>query len=203
MRYRGGEHVPGDEVDRVRWATVAEATQQLSYPVDRGVLADFARLPCATRTLLLMRHARAGKRSAYSGDDRLRPLDKAGRRQAREAVPMLAAFLPHRVLAADRVRCEQTVRPLADQLGLPVLSAPALSDEAYDKDPEAGLATIQEYLEGPGTTVICSQGGAIPAMLEQFGVPGRPYPTRKGSVWALSIADRGIIAADYYPRPGA
>jgi 8-oxo-dGTP diphosphatase len=201
MRYRGGEHVPGDEVDRVRWATVAEATQQLSYPVDRGVLADFARLPSAARTLLLLRHAKAGKRSAYSGDDRLRPLDKIGRRQAREAVPVLAAFGPQRVLAADRVRCEQTVQPLADQLGLPVLSTPTLSDEAYAKDAEAGLATIRELLELPGTTVICSQGQAIPAMLEHLGVPGQPYPARKGSVWALSIADRGVIAADYYPRP--
>jgi 8-oxo-dGTP diphosphatase len=203
MRYRGGEHAAGDEVDRVRWATVAEATQQLSYPVDRGVLADFARLPSATRTLLLLRHAKAGKRSTYSGEDRLRPLDKDGRRQAQQAVPVLAAFNPQRVLAADRVRCEQTVQPLADQLGLRVLSAPALSDEAYRKDPDGGLATIQEWLEEPGTTVICSQGEAIPAMLERLGVPGPRYPARKGSVWALSIAGRGVIAADYYPRPGA
>jgi 8-oxo-(d)GTP phosphatase len=200
MRYRGGEHTAGDEVDRLRWATVAEATQQLSYPVDRGVLADFARLPSATRTLLLIRHAKAGKRSAYSGDDRLRPLDKAGRRQAREAVPVLATFCPRRVLAADRVRCEQTVRPLADQLGLRVISTPALSDEAHSRDPEATLAMVRELLEQPGTTALCSQGEAIPAMLEQLGVPDAPHPARKGSVWALSIADRGVIAADYYPR---
>ena len=200
MRYLGGEHAAGPEVDRLRWATVAEATQQLSYPVDRGVLADFARLPSATRTLLLLRHAKAGKRSTYRGDDRLRPLDKEGRRQAREAVPVLAAFGPRRVLAADRVRCEQTVQPLAEELGLRVLSAPALSDEGYGKDPDAGLATLRELVERPGATLICSQGEAIPTMLEQFGVPGPPYPARKGSLWALSIADRGVIAADYYSR---
>lgn len=203
MRYRGGEHAAGDEVDQLRWATVAEATQRLSYPADRGVLADFARLPLPTRTLLLLRHARAGKRSGFSGDDRLRPLDKAGRRQAREAVPVLAAFGPRRVLAADRVRCEQSVQPLAEHLGLRVLSAPTLSDEAYDKEPGAGLATIQESLEQPGTTVICSQGETIPALLEQLRSPGAPYPARKGSLWVLSIADRGVIAADYYPQLGA
>lgn len=200
MGYRGGEHVPGDEVDELCWATVAEATQQLSYPVDRGVLADFARLPIPTRTLLLLRHAKAGKRSAFSGDDRLRPLDKLGRRQAREAVPVLAAFQPWRVLAADRVRCEQSVQPLAEHLGLRVLSAPTLSDEAFDKEPDAGLATVWESLEQPGTTVICSQGEAIPALLGQLGSPGAPYPTRKGSLWVLSIADRRVIAADYYPQ---
>lgn len=203
MHYRGGEHVAGNEVDQLRWATVAEATQQLSYPADRGVLADFARLPVPTRTLLLLRHARAGKRSGFSGDDRLRPLDKAGRRQAREAVPVLAAFHPRQLLAADRVRCEQSVQPLAERLGLPVLSAPTLSDEAYDKEPDAGLTTVREALEQPGTTVICSQGETIPALLKQLDAPGAPYPTRKGSLWVLSIADRGVIAADYYPRLGA
>jgi 8-oxo-dGTP diphosphatase len=115
-------------------------------------------------------------------------------------VPTLAAFNPRRVLAADRVRCEQTVQPLADHLGLPVISVPALSDEAYAKDPDAGLATVRELLEQPGTTLICGQGETIPALLGQLGAPGASYPTRKGSVWALSIADRGVIAADYYPR---
>ncbi|MEO7263017.1 MAG: NUDIX domain-containing protein [Jatrophihabitantaceae bacterium] len=200
MRYRGGEHTAGDEVDQLRWATVAEATQQLSYPVDRSVLADFARLPSATRTLLLFRHAKAGKRSAFRGDDRLRPLDKTGRRQARESVPALAAFCPRRVLAADRVRCEQSVQPLADKLGLQVLSGPTLADEAYSEDPDAGLAEVHKLLEQPGTTLICSQGETIPALLERLTAPCAPYPARKGSVWALSIADRGVIAADYYPR---
>ncbi len=201
MRYRGGQHLPGDEVDRLRWATVAEASQQLSYPADRGVLADFARLPCDTRTLLLLRHAKAGKRSAYAGDDRLRPLDKVGRRQARQSVPVLAMFNPRRVLAADRARCEQSVQPLSDRMGLQVRSVPTLSDEAWEQDLAPGLTEVRELLEQPGTTLICSQGGTIPALLEQLAVPGAPHPCRKGSVWALSVADRGVVAADYYPSP--
>jgi 8-oxo-dGTP diphosphatase len=200
MRYRGGEHVPSDEVDQLRWMPVAEAHRCLTYPDDREVLADFTRLPSAATTLLLLRHAKAGKRSEFSGDDRLRPLDKAGRRQAREAVAALAAFHPRRVLAADRVRCEQSVQPLADQLGLPVLSMPTVSDEAYDKDPQAALAEVRALLEQPGTTVICSQGETIPALLEQLAAPGAPYHARKGSLWALSVAERGVIAADYYPQ---
>jgi len=203
MRYRGGEHSAGDEIDRLRWATVAEATQQLSYPADRGVLADFARLPCDTRSLLLVRHARAGKRSEFSGDDRLRPLDKIGRRHARDSVPMFAAFCPERIVSADRVRCEQTVQPLADQLGMKVQRAPELSDEAYNAHRQRGAETVRQLMQEQGTTLICSQGGAIPAMLGDLAVPGAPYPTRKGSVWALSVAGRGVIAADYYPHPDA
>ena len=192
MRYRDGEHAAGDEVDRLRWATVAEATQQLSYPADRGVLADFARLPHDTRTLLLMRHAKAGKRSEYSGDDRLRPLDKIGRRQARDSVAALLAFDPQRVLAADRVRCEQTVAPVADRLGLKVRRTPALSDEAWEERRDESLAAVRELQAQPGTTLICSQGVTIPALLAQLGVPGRALPVPQGfGVGAVGLRARG------------
>ena len=92
------------------------------------------------------------------------------------------------MLAADRVRCEQSVQPLAEQLGLRVLSAPTLSDEAYDKEPDAGLATVRESLEQPGTTVICSQGETIPALLEQLGAPGAPVSGAQGFV--MGAVDR-------------
>ena len=55
--------------------------------------------------LLIVRHARAGKRWEWEGDDRERPLDKKGRRQAEglveqaEADPEIAAGL-HRLAPA-------------------------------------------------------------------------------------------------------
>jgi 8-oxo-dGTP diphosphatase len=166
-------------------------------------------------------------------------LDKSGRQDARALVPMLAAFNPRRVLAADRVRCEQTVRPLAERLSLPLIEAPALSDEAFDKDRDRALAEVRALMAEPGSTVICSQGHMLPELLmeligtspanssidltgplEHPSSQDQPYPSRKGSVWALSVADRGswleaarpdqppaayspkVVAADYYPRPG-
>ncbi len=207
MRYLDGEHVPGNEVDRVCWLTVAEATQRLTYPIDRAVLADFARVPATTATVVLMRHAKAGKRSEWKGDDRLRPLDKIGRRHAREVVPVLAAFHPRRVLAADRVRCQQTVGPLADALSLPVQTAPEFSDEAQADSPDRTIASVERLAAEPGTSVICSQGGAIPALLADLAVPHRPreegYSARKGSVWVLSLLAGRVLAGDYYPHPNA
>jgi len=201
MRHRGGEHTANDEVDSLRWLTIAEAAKLMTYPIDRGVLADFARLPADTRTLLLVRHARAGKRSEYDGDDRLRPLDKVGRRDARALAPLLALFGPRRVLSADRVRCEQTVAPLADCLGLAVTSAPLLSDEGYAADPPQALGSVRSLMHEPGTSVVCSQGSAIPALLDELGVQSPRHPTRKGSAWALSTSRGAVVAADYYPRP--
>ena len=203
MRYLSGEHEPGDEVDRLQWLTIAEATQLVSYPMDRGVLADFARLPTPTATLLLVRHAKAGKRSDFSGDDRLRPLDKIGRRHSREMAAVLAAFRPARLLAVDKTRCEQTVQPLAKLTGLEIQPAREFSDEACEHDPAQSGALLLQLTADPGTTVVCSQGSAIPMLLHELMVPGKPYSTRKGSAWVLTFSLFGLISADYYPHPNS
>jgi 8-oxo-dGTP pyrophosphatase MutT (NUDIX family)/phosphohistidine phosphatase SixA len=201
MRYLDGEHEPADEVDEIRWLTVTEATRLLTYPIDRGVLADFARLPAAATTVLLVRHAKAGKRSDFRGDDRLRPLDKIGRRHARDSVPFLAAFNPQRVVAADRLRCEQTVQPVAKSLSLQLQIAPEFSDEAFIDDPERTLKSLLTIAASPLNTVICSQGVAIPDLLHRLEAPAVDLPSRKGSVWALALYRGLVIAADYYPHP--
>ena len=67
----------------------------------------------------MIRHARAGERSEWEGDDRLRPLDERGRRQAEALVDALAAFPITRIFSSPYDRCVQTVEPLAAQRGLP------------------------------------------------------------------------------------
>jgi len=201
MRYLDGDHVPNVETDELRWLTVAEANRLLTYPVDRGVLADFARLPANGSIVLLMRHGKAGRRTDWRGEDRKRPLDKIGRRQARDAVPFLQAFGPVRVLAADRVRCEQTVAPFAATADLQVESTPEFSDEAYLANPRPALKSFEKVAESGATTLICSQGKAIPQLLADLDVPAAGHVSRKGSLWALSWHRGSVVAADYYPHP--
>ena len=75
-------------------------------------------------TVYLVRHARAGRRSAWKGDDRLRPLSKVGRRQAAALVDLLVEVSGDReieeILSSPYVRCRQSVDPLAKRLGLKV-----------------------------------------------------------------------------------
>jgi 8-oxo-dGTP diphosphatase len=119
------------------------------------------------------------------------------------------------VLSADRVRCRQTVEPLAERLGLAVGPARELGEEEFQADPGAGLALIERLLSrrDGGVTVVCSQGGAIPSALMALGVrwPGEGSgavwpPSAKGSVWALG-GRPGALLADYYrnfdPDPAA
>jgi 8-oxo-dGTP diphosphatase len=59
-------------------------------------------------------------RHAWEGDDRLRPLDARGRRQADELVDALRPLAVRRIVSSPYARCVETVEPLAAKLGLEV-----------------------------------------------------------------------------------
>lgn len=205
MTPAGGEFTATDEVDSTRWVRPAEAATWLSYDRDRDLLRAFEAVPPPTSTVLLVRHAKAGSRSSWPGEDLLRPLDGTGRAQAEGLRRALRWFGPERVVSADPLRCLQTVQPIAADLGLPVEPEPALAEEGYEKDPDRGLERLRAVAAGAGRVVVCSQGGVIPDLVrilaDEHGVPlpRRKVPARKASMWALSFLDSRLVAADYYP----
>src|SRR4051794_27845038 len=84
MEAVGGAFAANHEVDELRWLRPAEAATWLSYDRDRALLRTFLAAPEPDAMVLLVRHAKAGERSAWHGDDRLRPLDPAGQEQTEE-----------------------------------------------------------------------------------------------------------------------
>ena len=197
MRYRFGEFAPNAEVDDLVWVSLDEARSRLTHHPERAVLDSFTATPPPQAVIVLVRHAKAGKRSQWADDDRLRPLDKAGRRQARGFTRFLPAFAPTRVVSADRVRCVQTVEPFAVSAGLEVEIDPAFADEAYLDDPDTTRSRLLEIAKSAPAAVICSQGAAVPGLVADLaGVEN--VVTRKGSAWVLSFADGTVVAADYY-----
>lgn len=200
-----GSFAPNAEVDEIRWLPVDEASALVSYPLDRKILARFAAAPRADGLLLLVRHARAGNRSEWSGDDSLRPLDKTGRTQAEMLAPMLRAFGARRLYSAPRVRCEQTLAPLADELGATVRSEPALTDEAYLDDPAAARERLLALVSGKGVAAVCSQGTAIPGLVDDLaaaaGIEVEDPSTKKAGTWALGFDGETLAYADYYVSP--
>jgi 8-oxo-dGTP diphosphatase len=203
MRAVGGDFEPNNEVDELRWLPIPAAVELCSHDHDRVVLADLARTDIPRMpTLILVRHGRAGSRSAWDGPDDLRPLDQRGRAQAARLAEVLPLFHPVDLLSVPRVRCVQTVEPLAERTGLDIRLCPELGEEEVSADPDAGFALVEQLLdrpEGSGVTVACSQGGAIPSVLFGLGVrrAGRVFPpAAKGSVWVLG-GRAGAMSADY------
>ena len=107
-------------------------------------------------TSVLLRHASAGDRDRWDGDDFHRPLDARGRRQAAELVELLRPFKVRRVLSSPYVRCIETVEPLAAALDLPVELNDRLTEGA---GPGAGLLLHEDGV------VCCTHGDIIESVL--------------------------------------
>ena len=200
-RSTGGELTPGSEVDDLVWLPVADAKGKLTYTHDRKLLRRFAKYPADTHTVLVVRHGTAGRKSRFKGDDTKRPLDKRGLAQAEALVPQLLAFGATAVHAADRLRCQQTVEPLAEELGVTVQNEPTLPEEAYAKSPKRGRHRMLQIAQEDGTPVICTQGKVIPDLIEWWcdrdGVKPDKSRNHKGSTWVLSLSGGRLVAADH------
>jgi 8-oxo-dGTP diphosphatase len=146
--------------------------------------------------LLVVRHARAGRRSAYTGDDRERPLSPRGRAQAEALVPLLAGYRPRRVLSSPAVRCFETVRPLADSLGLAIESVEALEEG----NGPAALRLL--HLMAGEPAVLSTHGDVAESLLEALS-PGRSAKARhqlrllKGEVWVVQSTGSDLEIVDH------
>ncbi len=141
--------------------------------------------------LLLLRHGTAGHRKpgVDEAEDRLRPLDERGRRQA-EALPTLFAGLGvERVLTSPYARCLQSVEPLAHALGLPVEERDELAEGATEAELWSLVAEIAE-----ATAVLCTHGDILFLLLGE--------EPEKGSTWVVDLdPGGGLTRRAYLPPP--
>ena len=189
MTARDGGFVANEEVDEVRWMPVTAAGRQLSYPGDRGILEAIE--PTLASLVLLVRHAKAGDRERWTADDRLRPLDERGRRQARAMVAPLAGYGVTRLVSSPYVRCVQTLEPLSAHLGMPIDHDAAIGEGVPVEKARALIGRL-----GPGPVVLCTHGDIMEALV------GEGEPKKKGSTWLLARREKGIQPVRYWPPLG-
>jgi 8-oxo-dGTP diphosphatase len=154
-------------------------------------------------SLFLVRHAKAGDRSKWDGDDRYRPLTKKGWRQAQQVCDRIGELLVPssglRLVSSPYVRCRQTIEPLSTRFDLAIEDDDRLA-EGFRLDGALELvATL------PHGSVMCSHGDVIPdviAALQRRGADMLSDPDwRKGSVWVLDRHDGDVIGATCWPPP--
>jgi len=179
------------EVDTVSWLSPADAVARLSYPDDRRLVEHVATLPPVTALTALVRHAHAGKRGEFPGNDALRPLDPKGDAEAERLGAVVSLIAPRRLFAATPLRCKQTLEPLATRLALPIVVDGAFAEpaDAAGVPAKAKLAAdrLRELRDAPRAAV-CSQGKVIPSMLALLAgaEEPEPYKTPKGTGWVLT-----------------
>ena len=187
----GVDHVPdapffpGDEVDRLEWLSPAAARSRLSYAHEGRMLErllapaggsgppDGDTVPC-----ILLRHASAGRKSAWHGDDLLRPLDERGAADAALLADLIGCFGVQRVISSAAERCLGTVRPYAERIGTAIETEPAFTVTAAgsgDRD-DAARQRMTGLLAQSSPMVICGHRENIPVLLAQASavLPGFP-----------------------------
>lgn len=144
----------------------------------------------------VIRHAKAGSRSRWDGEDLDRPLSKRGRTQAELLVEMLHGVELATIASSPYVRCCETVEPLAADRGLVVATDHRLGEGAGGA---GALALVGEL--APKGGVLCSHGdviGELLATIARRGVELGPEPLcEKGSVWELTLDGDEIDRARY------
>ena len=152
-------------------------------------------------TIYLVRHAKAGERGTWDGDDRHRPLSGRGHLQARELVDLLSDARFERVLSSPYVRCMETVVPLAAERGVAIEPVEALAEGA---SLEEALAVVRKHTNHGA--VLCTHGDVMPMLLDYYagrGVDIGPMPQwPKGCTWVLETDATGEVrSASYIPPP--
>jgi 8-oxo-dGTP diphosphatase len=203
------EFVRNDEVDDVAWvpADAAIATRT-TYSRDAGTIGKFLARPWRTSPLILLRHASAGSKADWAGDESARPLDAEGERDASALAGLLRCFGISRIVSAPAERCIATVRPYAASIGggnargvevEPVfdVSRHRTGAGADAEKAAAALAAADEPV------LICAHRENLPVLMasacaELGAKPLDGKPLRKGEFLVLHRADGRLAAVERY-----
>ncbi|MGD7706800.1 NUDIX hydrolase [Microlunatus sp. Y2014] len=189
---------PDEEVDAVEWVPVAAARTRLTHDIDRALLDQAVSLP-PTTPLVLLRHCKAVSRKDWSAADADRPLSPYGERQAMRVVSLLGAYGIERVTSSAWLRCVQSVRPYAATLGVDVEPHPALTEDAFESDPEAAADVVAEARMRTAAglpTVVCGHRPGLPQAQEGLDIPPRKLRTGEAAVAHLD-REGNLVAVEW------
>ena len=150
---------PG-EITRSRWMNAETALEKLSYKDERSmlkrVLKYWERGELATRAVLLVRHARAQKRSAWNGSEKTRPLTPHGASRARTIRSVFSVYGVDRLVSSPWQRCTATIAPYAQASGVSLTCVAALTEHSHAKNPAGVRKTIEAVLTDAGAPTAVS-----------------------------------------------
>ncbi|MGA9100916.1 NUDIX hydrolase [Aeromicrobium sp.] len=190
---------PNKEVDEIRWLRLGEARRLLTYEHDIELLDAFAELREAkahrTRTLIVLRHAKAESRDSWDGDDVDRPLTKVGVARAAELSPLLSAYGVRRIISSPALRCTQTVEPYANGMSTFLEIDDRLSEDTRFSQVNRSVSAMLDHKK---PVTLCTHRPTLPWILDAIGAdtvdlkPGQGVVVhhRKGVVLATEPLGR-------------
>jgi len=159
---------PNEEVDKIEWVSIKEARHFLTHDEDREILDEFINRERYTSTLVLLRHAKAVKRSEWNDYDLDRPLSPEGVEQAKRLVSQLEPLGIEGIFTSDASRCFSTIEPLSEYLNLRVTVTSELNEESYEKDSKLALKYVRHLMRYPGNQLVAGHNPIIPEILTKL-----------------------------------
>jgi len=149
----------------------------------------------------VVRHAHAGSRRQWNGDDWRRPLSSRGQMEAERLAEFFAAGESlTELLSSPYLRCVQTLEPVAAALGLEITVADWLAEGTAPERVFDGLRDLAP------SAALCSHGDVIGDLIGHLAARGLPMrgPLRwaKASVWHLEVTGGRIRSASYAEPAG-
>lgn len=167
------------EIDQVRWVSMKKAKKMLTTAADRKMLDQVKEMFDAgeleTVPLLLTRHTRAQKRSAWAKEDgreETRPLTKTGKLRAEKILEVFAQYGVEAVMSSPWQRCVDSVWPYAKKAKLEIQEVPEITEAAHREEPAQVEKVFSRLLRtGEVPTVVCVHRPTLPTIfhtLEKF-----------------------------------
>ena len=193
------------EVDEVLWLAPKKAKEKLTNKDDRAIVDFFLEFGADTFPIILLRHAKALKRTEWDGDDGDRPLEHRGQLQAKRLLPIYLPYGISEVHTSDALRCIETIDLMARLIEKTPIFSADLSEYGYAKDREAPLDYVQDLMNRGISAIVCSHNPIIPKVVKKL--VGKKYfksmdrELEPAQAIVLHCRAGEVIACDWIDEP--
>ena len=199
-----GKPNPG-EVDLLEWLSPKLAKERLTNKDDRKIVDFFLDFGTDTFPIILLRHAKALKRTEWIGDDGDRPLDNKGQLQAKRLLPIYIPYSVKEFHTSDALRCTETIEPMTRALSVVPIFSADLSEYGYAKDKDVPLDYVQDLMDRGTPSLVCSHNPIIPKLVKKL--VGKKYfnsmdrELEPAQAIVLHCRSGEVIACDWIDEP--
>ncbi len=194
-----------EEVDQIEWLEPKRAKEKLSNKDDRAIVDFFLDFGADTFPIILLRHAKALKRTEWDGDDGDRPLEHRGQLQAKRLLPIYLPYGAEEIHTSDALRCIETIDELARSLQKTPIFSTDLSEYGFELDRQAPLDYVQDLMDRGIPAIVCSHNPIIPKVVKKL--VGKKYfnsmdrELEPAQAIVLHCRAGEVIACDWIDEP--
>ena len=197
-----GAFVPNSEVDKIEWVDSKTARHFLTHDEDRDMLDDFLAKERYVSTLVLLRHAKAIKRSEWTDYDLDRPLSADGIEQSHKLIEQLVPFGIAGIFSSDATRCFSTIEPFSLAADLRVTVTQDLNEEEFEKSAKTSVEYVRQLMKFEGNQLVAGHNPIIPHVLSKVaGVDYSADDLSPADAWIVHHRGDKIVAVEFLARP--